>query len=302
MSETKQPTYGNFLGFAFFHWVLRLLGLIPAYLILMAVIPYYVIFRPSVFRSSDHYLRHRFPDRHTAMRHLISLRYIYGFGCIIIEQVALGILGHDRMKVSFPDRETLYHLSGKKTGIVLLTTHVGPWQSVMATIDKMACRVFFHFDIENWQGGHFFDLASQRDRFSFISPRGHLGGMIEATKVLMDGDCLSIMGDRVDTAHTIKTSFLGEDALFPVLPYHLATSTGADIVALLTARTGPMEYKIEYKCLTEGLTGDNYTKEELQSILAGRYADFLEQFLKKYPLMWYNFFNFWEKNKSTLKN
>ncbi len=295
-SETNKK-YGNRLGFAIFHWVLKLFGLKPAYLLLMLIIPYYIIFRPSVFRSSDHYLSRRFPGKSIAARYLSCFRYIYAFGQILVEQVALGILGPARMKVYFPDQEKLYELSKKKKGLVLLTTHVGPWQSVMAMFDRMAGNVYFYFDVENWEGGHFFDLASQRERFNFISPRSHLGGMIEASQVLFNGECLAVMGDMVETKNIIKVPFLGDEARFPVLPHRLAVSTDSDIAMLLTARVGSMEYYIEYECLTEGLSKEDFSRGELESILAGRYAKFLERFLKKYPYMWFNFFDFWNETQ-----
>ncbi len=295
MSETKIK-YGNRLGFAIFHWILKLIGLTPAYLLLMLVTPYYIIFRPSVFRSSDHYLRRRFPSKSIVARYLSCFRYIYIFGQILIEQVSLGLLGSKRMKVSFPDRKKLFELSKrKKRGLVLLTTHVGPWQSVMATIDRMASNVYFYFDVENWEGGHFFDLASQREHFHFISPRNHLPGIIEATKVLYNGECLAVMGDIVETKNNIKAPFFNDEAQFPSLPYRLAVSTDSDIAVLLTARIGSMEYYIEYECLTEGLDKEEFSRGELESILAGRYAKFLERFLEKYPYMWFNFFDFWKK-------
>ena len=295
-SETNKK-YGNRFGFAIFHWILKLFGLTPAYLLLMLIIPYYIIFRPSVFRSSDHYLGRRFPGKSITARYFSCFRYIYVFGQILVEQVALGILGPARIKVSFPDQEKLYELSKKKKGLVLLTTHVGPWQSVMATIDHMAGKVFFYFDVENWKGGHFFDLASLREHFHFISPRNHLPGIIEATKVLFRGECLAVMGDVVETKNILKVPFFGDEVQFPSLPYRLAVSTDSDIAVLLTARIGSMEYYIEYECLTKGLSKEEFSRGELESILAGRYAKFLERFLKKYPYMWFNFFDFWNKTQ-----
>ena len=292
----SKPTYGNRLGFAFFHWTLKLIGLKPAYFFLLFVIPYYILFKPSVFRSSDPYLRRRFPGKSLFTRYLICFRYIYEFGTILIEQVALGIRGTKDLKVIFPDRKKLYSISEKKSGLVLLTTHVGPWQSVMDTYDRMACNVHFHFDVENWKGGHFFDLASQRQRFHFISPRGYFGGMVEITKALLNGDCVAMMGDVADAKNSVNVVFFGDPAEFSTMPYHLALSTGSDIAVLLTARTGPMTYTVEYECLTDNLDKENFSRDELAVKLAGCYADILERFLKKYPYMWFNFFDIWGRD------
>ncbi len=119
--------------------------------------------------------------------------------------------------------------------------------------------------------------------------------MIEASQVLFNGECLAVMGDMVETKNIKKVPFLGDEARFPVLPHRLAVSTDSDIAVLLTARVGSMEYYIEYECLSEGLNQEELLRSELMEKLAGRYADFLERFLKKYPYMWFNFFDFWKK-------
>jgi len=292
MSKNKS-TYGNRLGFAFFHWTLKLTGLKPAYFCLMFVVPYYILFRPSVFSSADPYLRHIFPGKNRLVRYFKCFRYIYIFGAILIEQVALGIRGSKELKVIFPDRKKLYALSEKKSGLVLLTTHVGPWQSVMDTYDRMACNVHFHFDVENWKGGHFFDLASQRQRFHFISPRNYLGGMVEVTQALLNGDCVAMMGDVMDSKNPVKVPFFGDPAQFSILPFRLALSTQSEIAVLLTARTGPMTYRIEYECLTDQLNKEDISQDALAIKLVGCYVDFLERFLSKYPYMWFNFFDIW---------
>jgi len=295
MNENR-PSYGNRLGFSFFQWTLKLLGLKPAYFCLLFVIPYYILFRPSVFRSSDPYLKRIFPGRNGVVRYLKCIRYINAFATILIDQVALGIRGPKDLKLNFPDREKLYALSKKTSGLVLLTTHVGPWQSVMDTYERMACKVHFHFDIENWKGGHFFDLASQRHRFHFISPRGHLGGLVEITRALLGGDCVAMMGDLSDAKNSIWIPFLGDPARFSGLPYRLALSTESDIAVILTARTGPMTYTVEYECLTDQLATNDFSRDELAVKFAGCYVNMLERFLKKYPYMWFNFFDIWKQN------
>ncbi|MEO5357883.1 MAG: hypothetical protein H7844_11370 [Nitrospirae bacterium YQR-1] len=286
-------TYGNRPGFLIFHLLLKIGGLGAAYVLLLIILPYYILLRPSVFKISDHYLRRRFPQRGFIARYLTCFKYIYTYGAVLIEQVALGIVGTEGIGVEFPQREQFAGLVKKNRGLILLTTHIGPWQNIMATYDKMHCNVHFHFDTENWQGGHFFDLNNKKKNFSVISPRNFMGGMIEATNVLLKGQCLCVMGDRISTTDTVVTPFLGDDAHFPAYPYRLATATNSDIVVLLTSRIGPMKYYIEYKCLTDELKTSDMPRADAEKYLVRSYAGFIEDFLTKHPYMWYNFSNFW---------
>lgn len=231
------------------------------------------------------------------MRFLRATYYIYQFGKVLIDQAAMGILKRERFCVDFPGRENLRNLSQKKRGLVLVTTHAGNWQTAMATMDHLETRVNLLLNLGNQEGRHFFDLSGQRDRFHFIPPDGFLGGMVEATNALKAGEIVAIMGDRAFGTKTIGMDFLGEKAAFPITPYHLAYATGADVVVLLTVRTGKLAFAIEYNHISEGLNLAEMRREEAIRLLARRYISCLEDYTRKNPYMWFNFFDFWSANE-----
>jgi len=157
--------------------------------------------------------------------------------------------------------------------------------------------VHFHFQLEQHTSGrHFFDLSKDRERFHIIPPDTPFGGMIEMTSALTRGECVAIMGDRSWGARTDDMTFLGEPAPFPITPYHLAIATGAEIVVLFTVRTGKLSFRIESLCITEGTDWSKMPKQEATGQLLHRYGKCLESYLQKYPLMWFNFFDFWKRN------
>ena len=198
----------------------------------------------------------------------------------------------------FPGERELYDLARTGRGLVLLTTHAGAWEPAMAQMDALDVTVHFQFQLEEHTAGrHFFDLAGQQSRFRIVSPSGFLGGVVELTQALRQGDCVAMMGDRAFGARTASVPFLGEPAFFPAIPYHLALRTGAEIVALLTVRTGERSYLIETFNLREGAPLENLTHEEAIRECLRRYADRLEGYLEKHPYMWFNFFDIWKCDK-----
>jgi predicted LPLAT superfamily acyltransferase len=296
------PNYGGKLGFGFFHVLIRLLGVRAAYVWLGFVVPYYVLLRPSARRSASHYLRRRFPARGPAWRFFATIRYFFRFGQVLIDQGVVGIRGMDALRVEFPDERELYDRAHQRKGLVLLTSHVGGWQSAMACMRFLELPVHFQFRREaHTEGRHFFDLAGLSGAFRIVDPAGFLGGMVQMTGALAAGECVSVMGDRAWGARTLATPFLGAPAAFPISAYHLATVTGADLVALLTVRTGPLTYRIESRCLTDGLDRAALSREEAIAELLRRYAAFLESYLEKHPFMWFNFFDFWAEGKATFE-
>ena len=298
----RSPNYGGRFGFGFFHWLIRLLGVRAAYVWLAFVAPYFVLLRPSARRSASHYLKRRFPGRGPIWHFFTAIRYFYRFGQVLIDQGVIGIRGTNALRVDFPLERDLYQRAHKGRGLVLLTSHVGGWQSAMACMRFLDLPVHFQFKREaHTEGRHFFDLAGQSDAFRIVDPSGFLGGMVQMTNALSAGECVSLMGDRAWGARTLKTPFLGQPAAFPISPYHLAVVTGAGLVALLTVRTGKLSYRIESLCLTDGLDRDSLSRDEAIAELLRRYALFLERFLEKHPLMWFNFFDFWAEGKETFE-
>jgi predicted LPLAT superfamily acyltransferase len=292
----RSPDYGGRFGFAFFHGLIRLFGVKPAYAWLACfVTPYYVLVRASARRTASYYLKHRFPGDGPLRRLWRTAVHFYKFGQVLIDQGVMGILGRERFHVDFPRQRELYDLARSGRGLVLLTSHIGSWQAAMANMDALDVPVSFQFQLEEHTAGrHFFDLAGQRGQFRFVSPAGFLGGVVELTQALRQGECIAVMGDRAFGARTRPARFLGAEAWFPAIPYHLALRTGAGIAALLTVRTGERSYRIEFFNLRQPPLDPALDHDAAMAELQRRYVAALEGWLDKYPYMWFNFFDIWD--------
>jgi len=298
----NSPDYGNQLGHWIFYILLRWFGPSPAYVLLAFVVPWYVFLLRKPRREASFYLKRRFPQDGAFKRFLRTYVYIYRFGQTLIDQAAIGILGRERFDIAFPGWEELYELSQKKDGMVLLTSHVGNWKTAMSVVDNLAVPVNFLIHLEkHMDGRHFFDLSGERDKIKVIDPAGFMGGLVEATRVLEKGECVSIMGDRPFGARTMPCNFLGKPAQFTVTPYHLVAATGADLVLLLTVRTGKLAFRIDFFYLSKDMEWDKLPKKEALQPMLQSYVQVLEDYTKAHPYMWFNFFDFWEAGEKNSK-
>ena len=293
------PRYGTRLGHWIFYFVIKWFGPIPAYFMLVFVVPYYVFILKKPRREAKYYLKKMFLRDNNFQRLLRTYQYIFNLGLCLIDQAAIGILGREKFDIDFPDQEKLYNLSKDKTGIVLLTSHVGYWQTSMAVVDDMDKTINFLMRLEDHVAErYFFNLSGNDKSIKIIDPAAFMGGLIEAAQVLQRGETVCIMGDRAWGARTQTGEFLGDKALFPVTPYHLVAANSADLVIILTARTGKLAFRIDYIHIpyaNADLMGK--TKQEIINILMEKYVTALESYVKKYPYMWFNFFDFWNVNK-----
>jgi predicted LPLAT superfamily acyltransferase len=296
----KAPVYGSNLGFRFFHVFIKIAGPVSAYMLLALILPYYLLIRGSARRSASYYIKHRFPEYGLVRTFFSTYYYFLQFGKGLIDQACVSIIDREKFKVDFRDKEKLRNIAKAGKGMVLLTTHAGNWMTAMTAMDNMSVPVNLLLDVNNSEGRHFFDVSGG-EKIKFIPPAGFMGGLVAATNALNEGEIVSIMGDRREGARVIYVDFLGEKAPFPVTPYHLSYATGADIVVLLTVRTGMLSFSIEAHCITEGMDLAAKGRDETMKELAEKYVALLEKYSSKHPFMWYNFFDFWNEEDEELK-
>jgi predicted LPLAT superfamily acyltransferase len=289
----KTPRYGHRPGHRIFHWVIRCFGVGPAYAVLVPVIAYYAFLRPSAIRAAAPYLRRRFPDRGRFARRRLTYHYYYQFGLALVDQAAAGILGPDRLRIDFPDDPEMRRLDAEGRGLVFITSHVGVWQRAISVMEFMRRPVYLHLRREaasESMGLTGFEGAS----LHIVSPDDFLGGVPELSSALAHGNMVAVMGDRgFGSAACAKVGFLGEEAPFPLLPFHLALTTESDLVVFLTSRTGRMRFRLRAHILRLGPEWREMDRREARIRLLRRYVGLLEEHLRDYPFSWFNFFDFW---------
>ncbi len=293
------PRYGGWFGYAFFRTLVRVFGVRTAYVFLWPVASFYVLCRPSVRRSDAPYLRRRYPEAGRLGRLWKNIRHIVELGKILIDQSALGILGLEHYKVSFPNEDSLYALAAERRGLILLCSHMGPWQAAIATMRALGVPLSIQFQTEaHTRGRAFWELAGREDEFHIIPLSSPMGGMIEMTSVLSRGEAVAMMGDRAFNAPTVETDFMGKAAPLSRVPYHLSWHTGAPLAGLFARRTGPMELELYWQRIGSDADAHDENAERAErnawiEARADEYARCLEARVEAFPLQWLNFFDFW---------
>jgi predicted LPLAT superfamily acyltransferase len=292
----ERKSYGNKAGYKIFRWAIAHFGVGFAYVILAFVIAYYVLGRPSARRVAAHYLRHRFPGSPFWKRWWYTYRYYYHFGLCLIDQAAIGILGKDAFRFDFIGADELRELINEGRGIVLLTSHIGVWQQAISTFDFIGRKTYVNIRREyHSQTMGLDEFGKTKMELIIVSPDGFLGGIPEMSTALLNGHLVAVMGDRVYGAGVgEKAVFLGEEALFPLMPHHLGLTTGSDLVVFLTRRVGRKHFLFEAKI--KRISGDlrEAQRGQARSVLLKWYVGLLEEYVERYPFMWYNFFDLWE--------
>lgn len=304
ISEVKRPWTARSIGSEFqhniFYALIRLGGRRLAYFILVFVVAWYVLFRPSVRMRCSFYLARRFPGGNPFRRLLNSYRLSLALGKVLVDRAVLGILGPHMLNCSLLGREGLQALLAEGKGLILVTSHVGCWQLGMANLEKLDAPINLLIHREEGDvSRQFFEHGGQTPPYRIINPSGYLGGTLEMLQVLKNKEVLCIMGDRVlgGKGSTITVDFLGGAVPVPFSPYKLASATGAPIAVVFPLQSGPDSYALRV-ARTIRVPENLGRAAATYRPYAEQYIQSLEEFVQDFPFQFFNFFNMWTESTS----
>lgn len=287
------------LGHGFFYVTMRVFGQTGGYLLLYPVIFSYVLFSRKIKKVTEPYLSKRFAE-HTPLQRFFDLfKNILAFGRVLVDRGWLGTNKNADIEGEVIGKEKLLNLVNNGKGIVLITGHVGNWQSALAKLDFLPVKVHALMQYDQQAAAkHFFDLGKRKKIFEIIDADGPFGGMIEATAALQRGEVVTIMGDRFVKGTSSTVRFLGQQARLPNAAYMLAACVQAPVVIFLAAKMSRRRFQLK---VWDVFYPEFQTRDKRQEILdecCRKFAVCMEKYLKIYPYQWYNFYDFWKQDKN----
>lgn len=293
MASWEGKTRGGVTGYRIFAWTLRYAGLSFAYFLLGFVVFYFVFTSGKAFPAITEFYRQRM--HYGLFRTLVSVyRNYYRFGQILIDKVAL-MAGFTR-KFTF-DFEGEEYLRQMKNGGLLVSAHLGNWEIAGQMLNRLEKKVHvILFDAEHQQiKGYLNDLMAERN-VHFIVIRDDFSHLLEIKEAFAHGDIVAMHGDRFIPGNKITVvNFLGDPAPFPVGPFNMAARFGMPVSVVFALKESKTHYHF-FASPSELIPCPASLKERetvLHDVIV-RYAAQVEAMVKRYPLQWFNYYNFWE--------
>lgn len=287
---------GTRFGHNIFYALMHLGGKRLGYFALHWVVLYYVLCRPSIRRRSDAYLARRFPGQSPVMRYVNCYRMFLELGRVLVDRAILGIMGPDKMDFTIHGRQELLDLVQKGRGFIMLMSHVGCWQVAVSALNFL--KVPVNLLLEQEQGNidrHYFEYAGVTCPIKIIDPGSYLGGTLHMLDALKKGEVVCMMGDRVfgSERSCLQTNFLGADAPFPFSAFKIGSASGAPVVVFFTYKTGYDSYALKVSKIIHipknlGRSAESYRQ------YVSEFVHELEQYTRKYPYQFFNFYNMWQ--------
>ena len=288
---------GSRLQYQCFHWIVRCRALPLARALLAIVVLYYTLL-PHVRRRSSFYLKRRFGGAGGLTGFVHAYRLYLNFGQVLLDRMIAGTTGRFPLAPADPAvRATLLEAAQSPKGCILLTAHIGAWQTGLAGLEQVnrPVRIAQIHDPDD-PDTHYFERGKGRMR-RIINTAEPIGAFVEMAAALRRGEIVCLMGDRLpggwDAKHSVTVPFLGGRAAFPVSAYALASMTGAELVMLFTIR----EKGVARAAHAERINippGLSRRDPAAFAPFAARFAQVLEELARRHPYQFFNFYNMWD--------
>lgn len=205
----------------------------------------------------------------------------------------------ETMQLEHDGSEKLFELARQGKGALLLGAHLGNLDMMSFIAGESDLRMNVVVYNENAERINAFLESLGGPKVNLIQLRpGSMHAAFEIRACVERGEFVAVMADRTAPhagGPTARASFLGHAAPFPLGPFRLASALGCRVYFVLCVRTAGAKYRTILRTISEPESIPRGERRKNANELLGRYVVLLEQFCRKHPLQWFNFYDFWDE-------
>ncbi|WP_158289953.1 lipid A biosynthesis acyltransferase [Ramlibacter sp. WS9] len=269
-------------------WLARVAGRPLCRGLLYPIVFYFVATDATARRASAEFLA-TVNGRPARLRDIFA--HIYSFAATLLDRVYMAAGEFDRFEVTIEGLPLVDRLTEGGRGCVLLGSHLGSFDLLMLAhraMDGRPVSVMMQFDPR----ARLRRIAGIDEHALNVIALGRPESYLRAHEALERGEIVGLLADRVDGAGaSLPAQFFGKRALLPVAPHVLAARAQAPVVMCFGLYEGGNRYRIEFAEFGPAAPG-SARGAALQPVV-DRYASLLEQYARRYPLNWFNFYPYW---------
>ena len=292
---------GTLTGLRFIGALDRLFPRWVGHLVLYPVTLYFFLSHPRARRASRQFLKAAGQPPSLGQ----SFRHFFSFSISILDKVAAWY-APSRVPVELPEevRTLFVQTLAQGRGLLLLSAHLGNLELARA-IATLVPGVHINalvYTQNSRKLNAMLEETSEEYALKLIcvdeigpDTAVMLRGKVEA------GEVVVIVGDRVPVmlgSPKVKADFLGAPAPFAVGPYVLAHVLECPVLLFFCLR-GERGYRVYMEPFAERIVLPREGRMQAAAAWAGRYAARLADYAARFPLQWYNFYDFWAEDPSS---
>jgi Predicted acyltransferase len=287
MAEWEGKSRGTVSGYRIFIFLIKHAGINVAYLLLVFVSLYYVIFSPRQTKAIYQYFRHR---RHNSIVSSLvnTYRNYFVFGQTLIDKVAITAGLEHKYTYEFDGIDHIRQLAKDNSAGILISAHVGNFevsQYFMGEFEKQIHLVTT--DEEQRAIKSYLASIMTKPRTGFVVVKEDLSHVFAINQIIEQKEMICFTGDRfVNGSKTLTADLFGRPARFPAGPFLISSRLSTPVLFVYVMRERNRHYHLYARKAT-------FSHRDAQSLLHA-FTQSIEQILAKYPLQWFNYYDFWK--------
>ena len=293
MSKWDGKSKGTVLGYRIFVFLIKKAGVKSAYGLLYLVAAYYFLFLKKSNKAISYYFRERLKYPNFKSKKMVFKSY-YTFGQTIIDKISISAGMRNKFTYEFDGIDILKNLLAEKKGGVLISAHIGNFEIAehfLGDIDIDFQINLVTTDLEHSAIKNYLESVTQKPTVKFIIIRDDLSHIFEINAALSNNELVCFTGDRYfEGTKSLSEKILGEEANFPAGPFLIASRLKVPVVFVYVMKEPNLHYHLYAR--------EAIVKHRDEKGLLKAYVESVESMLVKYPLQWFNYFDFWNQLKS----
>jgi len=287
------PERSNMLMLRVMTWISLRLGRRAGRVVLHLTAGYFLLFAPASRRASSNYLR-RALCRPARWRDLY--RHFFTFAATIHDRIYLVNRRFDLFDFEVHGEDTLRSLLAGGKGLFLMGAHLGSFEVIRALGRRDTdLRIAMVMHQDNAQKINAMLAAINPEAVQDIIGLGHIDSMLKVRERLDEGGVVGMLADRTlgnDTLYPVQ--ILGATASLPSGPFRMAALLRRPVVFMTGLYLGGNRYAIHFDPLADFSAVATDQRDAALEAAITRYAALLDQYCRKAPYNWFNFFDFWQ--------
>ena len=297
MSQWDGKSKGTVLGYKIFVFFIKKAGVRSAYFILYFVAAYYFIFLTKSNRAIFYYFRKRLGYSWLQSKRMVFKSY-YTFGQTIIDKISISAGLRSSFTYEFDGIEILKRLLAEKRGGVLISAHIGNFEIAehfFGEIDLDFQINLVTTDLEHSAIKNYIESITKKSGIKFIIVKEDLSHIFEINAALARNELVCFTGDRYfEGVKYLSGDLLGEQAKFPAGPFLIASRLKVPVVFVYVMKEPKLHYHLYAR--------EAEVKHRDEKALLKAYTESVESMVQKYPLQWFNYFDFWDQLENNKKS
>ena len=274
-------------------WISLRLGRCAGRVVLHLIAAYFLLFAPASRRASSDYLR-RALGRPARWRDLY--RHFFAFAATVHDRVYLINHRFELFDFEVHGEDMLLRLLAGGKGLFLMGAHLGSFEVIRAMARKNTeLRVAMVMHEDNAQKINAILAAINPEAVQDIIGLGKIDSMLKLRERLDEGCAVGMLADRTpgnDILYPVQ--ILGANANLPSGPFRMAALLRRPVVFMTGLYLGGNRYAIHFDPLADFSAVARDQRDAALEAAISRYAALLDQYSRKAPYNWFNFFDFWQ--------